>query len=175
MIKTIGLLLLLAVAIVLGLALMKPDRFRLERRIGINAPPEKIYPLLNDFQRWGEWSPWEKLDPQLKRSHSGAASGVGAVYAWEGNDKVGQGRMEILSATPPTALAIQLDFIKPMQARNTAEFNLTPQGGATEVAWAMHGPSPFMAKVMQVFVSMDAMVGKDFETGLANLKAAAER
>ena len=175
MIKTIALLVVLAVGLVLLLAAFKPDRFRVERRRHIEAPPEKVFALINDFHRWGEWSPWEKLDPALQRTYEGPAAGVGAVYGWQGNKKVGQGRMEILSAAPPTALAIQLDFIKPISARNTAEFTLTPQGGGTDVTWAMHGPSPFMSKVMQVFMSMDAMVGKDFEAGLANMQAAAEK
>jgi len=160
---------------VLVLAAMKPDSFRVERSASIKAPPEKIFPLINDFHNWGAWSPWEKMDPTMKRTHSGAPSGKGAVYEWEGNSKVGAGRMEILETTPPSNARIQLDFIKPFEGHNIAEYTLQPQGDGTTVTWAMYGPAPFMSKLMQVFVSMDSMIGKDFEAGLANMKAIAEK
>jgi len=171
---------ILIVAAVLLTAVMvfaatKADTFHVERTAWINAPPEKVFPLINDFHNWGSWSPWEKLDPVLKRTHSGAASGKGAVYAWEGNSDVGQGRMEITDEAPPSQVTIQLDFLKPFEAHNVARFTLEPKGEFTTVRWAMHGPNSYFAKVMQVFVSMDSMVGKDFETGLANMKAIAER
>ena len=140
----------------------------------IKAAPEKIFPLINDFHRWSAWSPWEKMDPNLKRTHSGAASGKGAVYEWEGNKKVGQGRMEIVESTPPSRVQIKLDFFKPFEAHNTAEFTLAGEGGATNVTWAMHGSMPYMMKVMSVFMNMDKMVGKDFEAGLASMKGLAE-
>jgi len=115
------------------------------------------------------------MDPAMQRTYSGPESGKGSVYEWEGNNKVGKGRMEIIDAPPPSKVAIKLDFLKPFEAHNTAEFTLVPKGDATDVTWAMHGPSPFIAKVMSVFMSMDCMVGKDFEAGLTNLKAAAEQ
>jgi uncharacterized protein YndB with AHSA1/START domain len=171
----VAVVLLVAIAAILVLAAMKPDTFRITRAITVNAPPEKIFPLIADFRAWSAWSPWEKRDPALKRSYGGSASGKGAVYEWEGNSKVGKGRMEIIDAPPPSRLAIKLDFLKPFEAHNTAEFTLTPRENTTDVTWAMHGPNLFIGKVMSLFVSMDRMVGKDFETGLANLKAEAER
>lgn len=163
------------VAGVLAYAAMQPDTFRVQRVATIDAPPDKVFPLIADFHRWEAWSPWGKRDPAMKRTHTGAASGRGAVYAWEGNRDVGKGRMEIFEAAAPSRIAIQLDFAEPIAARNVAEFRLIPRGNATDVVWSMHGPSPYVSKLMQVFVSMDRMVGKDFEAGLANLKAVAER
>jgi hypothetical protein len=171
----IALVLLVAVAGVLAFAAMKPSTFRVQRATSIKAPPETIFALVNDFRNWRAWSPWEKMDPALKRTYSGPESGKGAVYEWEGNNKVGKGRMEIIDAPAPSKVAIKLDFLKPFEAHNTAEFTLVPKGDATDVTWAMHGPNLFIGKVMSVFVSMDRMVGKDFEAGLANLKAAAEK
>jgi uncharacterized protein YndB with AHSA1/START domain len=159
---------------VLAYAASRPDEFRVERRARINATPDKIFPLLNDFRRWSAWSPWEKLDPDLTRRYSGAESGQGAIYEWQGNKKVGKGRMEIRRAAPPSSLVITLDFIEPWAAHNTAEFTLAPASNATDVTWAMHGPSLYMTKLMGVFMSMDKMIGRDFEKGLANLKQAAE-
>ena len=159
---------------VLFLAAARPDRFRIARSATIKAPPQKIFPMINDFDAWPNWSPWERLDPALKRMRSGSASGVGSVYAWEGNKKVGTGRMEIVEAHPPSQVVIKLDFLKPFEAHNIAEFTLEPEGEATRVTWAMHGPSPYMARVFGVFMDMDKMIGKDFEKGLANMKAAAE-
>jgi uncharacterized protein YndB with AHSA1/START domain len=163
------------IALVLVLAASRPDAFRVERSISINAAPEKVFGAINDFHRWTAWSPWEKIDPDMKRSYSGAAAGEGAAYAWEGNNKVGQGRMEIAQSSPSSRIVIKLDFLKPFEAHNTAEFTLVPKGGTTVLTWAMYGPQPFVTKVMTLFISMDKMVGKDFEKGLANLKAVAEQ
>lgn len=174
MLKLIVIAVVVLIVAVLVLAATKPDTFRVERATRIKAPPEKIFALINDFNRWVAWSPWEKLDPAIQRTHSGAASGKGAVYAWEGNNKVGQGRMEIVQSSPSSQVTIKLDFIKPFEAHNIAEFTLRPQGDATDVTWVMYGPAPFVAKIMHVFVNMDRMVGKDFERGLENLKAVAE-
>jgi Polyketide cyclase / dehydrase and lipid transport len=162
-----------AIAGVLGLAARRPDTFRMQRSASINAPPETIYPLIADFRAWNGWSPWEKLEPGMDKTFSGAASGAGAVYAWAGK-KVGEGRMEITSASPPSALTIKLDFLKPWKAHNTTTFTLQPRGGATEVTWAIEGPAPFINKVMGVVLNMDARIGKDFDSGLASLKAIAE-
>ena len=175
MFKKIAATVAVVIVAILAYATTQPDSFRVERTIAVNAPAEKVFAQINDFKQWPNWSPWEKLDPAMKRSHSGAASGPGAAYAWEGNDKVGAGRMEILAAEAPTTIRIKLDFIKPFEGHNTAEFTIAAKDGTTNITWAMFGPSPFIAKVMGVFFSMDRMIGKDFETGLANLKAAVEK
>src|SRR5262245_57384278 len=168
-------LLALAIVVILVMAVTRPDAFRISRTATINAAPDKVFPLINDFHQWPSWSPWEKLDPALKRTHSGATNGKGAIYEWEGNKKVGQGRMEITEAVPPSMIVIKLDFIKPFSANNTTEFLLNGQGNSTHVSWTMTGKQPFMFKVMSVFMSMDKMVGKDFEAGLASMKAIAEK
>lgn len=162
------------IAAILGYAATKPDTFTVSRSATINAPPEKIVPLLADFHRWPAWSPWEKLDPAMQRTHSGAPSGKGAAYAWSGNSKAGEGRMEIIDSSN-SRVTIKLDFVKPFASSNIAEFTLHPHGNATDVTWTMRGPSIFMTKVMTVFVSMDKMIGKDFEAGLTSIKAAAEK
>ena len=163
------------IAAFLLFAASRPNAFRVQRTTRIKAPPEKIFPLIDDFHDWVAWSPYEKIDPALQRSYSGPQSGKGAVYEWQGNNKVGKGRMEITQSSPSSKIVIALHFMKPFEARNTAEFTMVPEGDATSVTWAMHGSSPFMAKVMCIFMSMDNMVGKQFEEGLANLKAVAER
>jgi Polyketide cyclase / dehydrase and lipid transport len=168
-------LIIVLVLIVLVIASTKPDSFRIERSATIKASPEKIFPLINDFHQWLSWSPWEKMDPALKRTHSGAASGKGAIYEWEGNKKVGQGRMEITESTPLSKVTIKLDFLKPFEAHNTAEFTLAAQTDSTNVTWSMLGSQPFMFKVMTIFMSMDKMIGKDFEAGLSNMKGIAEK
>jgi hypothetical protein len=152
-----------------------PNAFRVERSTSIKAPPERIFALISDFHRWVSWSPYETLDPGMKRAYSGAPSGKGAAYAWEGNRKVGVGRMEITDATS-SEITIRLDFLKPFQAQNTAEFRLAPKGDQTTVTWAMHGQScnSFLAKIMSLFFNMDRMVGSQFEKGLASLKAVVE-
>jgi uncharacterized protein YndB with AHSA1/START domain len=165
----------MAVVVVLILAANKPDAFRVQRSVAIKAPPESVFALINDFHRWGSWSPWETKDPAMQRTFSGAPSGKGAVYAWDGNNNVGSGRMEILESGAPSKIVIKLDFFKPFEGHNTAEFTLSPQAGGTNVDWVMYGPSPFMSKVMQVFMNFDTMIGKDFEAGLANLKKATEQ
>ena len=165
----------IAIAIVLIVAATKPDTFSVQRATTVRAPPEEIFPSINDFHQWATWSPWEDKDPAMKRTYSGTGSGKGAVYAWDGNKNVGTGRMEILEVSAPSKIVIKLDFFKPFEAHNTAEFTMLPQGDGTSLTWLMHGPAPFMSKVMQVFMNMDKMVGKDFEAGLAKLKKLAER
>ena len=172
--RAVLLVLLIAVVAVLALAGTKPDHYHIERSATIAAAPAVVFAQVNDFRKWGAWSPWEKLDPAMKRTYGGPASGKGANYAWEGSSKVGAGRMEIVDSASPGRIQIQLDFLKPFEAHNTAEFTLQPKGDVTHVTWAMFGPSPFISKVMGLFFSMDAMIGKDFATGLANLKSAAE-
>lgn len=175
MMKTLLMGIAAALLGLLGYASTRPDSFSVERSTTVQAPPEKIYPFLADFRQWHAWSPWDKRDPAMKRHFSGAVSGQGAVYAWEGNQHVGSGRMEIRSARPVSSVDIQLDLLSPFKARNIASFTLVPEAGATDVTWTMTGPMPLLSKVMSLFVSMDKMVGADFEAGLAKLKAAAEQ
>jgi carbon monoxide dehydrogenase subunit G len=174
-IAIIGIIFAVVLAGILIFAATKPDIFRVQRSTSINAPPEKIFPLINEFDRWGTWSPYEKRDPAMKRSRSGPSSGKGAVYGWEGNSQIGTGRMEIMEALPPSKIVIKLDFLKPFEAHNTAEFTLEGKGDTTSVTWAMHGPANYISKLMGVFINMDSMIGKDFEAGLANLKTVAEK
>jgi uncharacterized protein YndB with AHSA1/START domain len=171
----IAVILAIAIAVVLILAATKPDTFSVRREATLKAPAEKIFPLINDFHQWVTWSPWEHKDPALKRTYSGADSGKGAVYGWEGNKNVGSGRMEILESTTPSKIVIKLDFFTPFEGHNTAEFTMLPQGDATHLIWLMHGPAPFMNKLMQVFMNLDKMIGKDFEAGLATLKQVTEK
>lgn len=171
---------LLAVIVVAIIALLlyaatRPNSFRIQRSLCINAAPDRLFALLNDFRQWSGWSPWEKMDPNMQRTFSGPDVGVGAVYEWQGNKKVGRGRMEILESSPGTRLRIKLDFFSPFEAHNMTEFTLQPQSNGTDIIWAMHGPSPFMSKLMGVVCNMDKLVGRDFERGLANLKALAEK
>ena len=165
----------LAIAAVLIFAATKPDTFGVQRAITVKAPPGKIFPLISDFHQWGSWSPYENKDPAMKRSFSGSADGKGSVYGWEGNKNVGSGRMEILDTSEPSKIVIKLDFFAPFEGHNTAEFTMLPQGDATNLTWLMHGPASFMSKVMQVFINLDKMIGKDFEIGLANLKRLTEK
>lgn len=174
MFKKLGIGVVVLLAALFGFAATKPDTFQVERTASINAPPEEISALISDFHGWSAWSPYEQMDPTMERTFSGAANGQGAVYEWAGNSKAGAGRMEITESTP-SRIAIQLDFTKPFESRNIAEFTLEPRGDATSVTWAMHGPNHYLGKVMGIFFNMDSMVGSDFETGLANLKAIAEK
>jgi len=175
MLKTLAIAVVLVIAGVLLFATTRPDTFSVQRTTTIHAPADKVFALVNDFHRWAEWSPWEKLDPEMKRTFGGPPAGPGSTYEWVGNSKVGAGRMEILTAAPAGKVDIKLDFIKPFEGHNVAEFTLTPKGENTEVLWVMHGPAPFITKLMGVFVSMDSMIGKDFEAGLVNMKGAAEK
>lgn len=165
---------LVLLGVPLLIASMKPRTFRVERSARITAPPEVIFPYLNNFHAWEAWSPYERLDPDLKKSFSGPDEGPGAGYDWEGR-KAGTGRMEIQETNAPNRLTIRLQFEKPMKANNTAEFTLRPNGAATNVTWAIYGPQPFMSRLMSVFIDMDRMIGKDFEAGLENLREVAER
>lgn len=159
----------------LPLRLSPESEFRVERSARIAAAPEKVFPLIDDLRAWSAWSPWEKLDPAMKKTFGGPARGAGATYAWEGNKKVGAGRMEITESVPSSRVAIKLDFLMPFEARNVAEFRLDADGGATVVTWSMRGPAQLFWKVMGLFMNMDKMIGKDFEAGLAAMKASAEK
>ena len=175
MLKKILIVLLIAIVGVLGYAATRPNTFQVQRKAVIAAPPEKVFAMIDDFRRWNEWSPWDKLDPAMTRTFGGPATGVGATYAWTGNSAVGEGRMEILESTPPSKIRIKLDFIKPFESNNVTEFVLVPRDGGTEVTWTMQGPNLYVSKLMDTFVDMDAMIGKDFEKGLADMGAAAAR
>jgi carbon monoxide dehydrogenase subunit G len=166
------LLVLVALAV---LVQTRPDRFHIERSETINAPSAAIFPHINDFHRWSAWSPFEKMDPELQRSYGGPAAGVGAAYSWVGNNKVGEGSMRIMESTPTRKVGIALEFVKPFKASNVATFTLAPEAaGATRVTWAMDGQSTFVSKAMGLFMSMDRMIGGEFEKGLASLKGIAE-
>ena len=163
------------IAGILAYAATRPDDFRVQRSAVIKAPPEKIFPFINDFKQWGAWSPYENIDPAMKRIYGATTAGKGATYAWEGNGNVGSGSMEILNAPAPSQVTIKLDFMKPFEAHNTADFTLVPSGDTTTVTWAMHGPVRYKFKIAHLFMNVDKMVGGQFADGLAKLKAAAEK
>lgn len=162
------------IALILIIASTKPSTVHYERSTVINAPPERIIPHLIDFRKWEAWSPWDKLEPDMKRTYSGAQSGVGAMYAWEGKKKAGAGSMEITEANSQ-GVKVDLRFIKPWKAECIAQFHFAPQPNGTNVRWTMDGPNTFMGKVFGLFMNMDKLVGKDFETGLAGLKVEVEK
>lgn len=164
------------VVVLVGVAASKPDSFKLSRSTHIAAPAVDIFPLINDFHAWLQWSPWEKLDPNLQRTYTGAPHGVGAAYAWQGNRNVGHGEMAITESVPNSRIVIDLHFITPFEARNLTVFTIKEtNGNQAEVEWAMSGKQPLMMRVMSIFMSLDKMIGKDFEAGLAAMKAAAEK
>lgn len=175
MLKNIILSLFIVLVFMLVLASRGKDYFTVKRMIVIKAPPEKIYPYIIDFRKWGQWSPYEKFDKGMKRTYTGPKTGKGSVYAWAGNEKAGAGKMEIQETISMKKVVIKIDFLKPMETSNTIEFTLDGGKGYTEVIWAMKGRNNYMAKLMQMFVSMDRLVGGDFETGLMNLKKAVEK
>jgi uncharacterized protein YndB with AHSA1/START domain len=162
------------VVAVLALAASRPDTFQVRRSTSIKASPDAIYPLISEWHAFLTWSPFEK-DPAMKRTFKGAVGAKGATYEWDGNNKVGAGRIEILEAVAPSRLVMQLDMIKPMKAQNTVEFTLAGNAGTTEVTWSMQGRVPFMGKLMGLVMNCDKMVGSQFEEGLAKLKSLAEK
>jgi hypothetical protein len=177
MVMVVKILVGLAVVVV-ALAVViatRPDTFHVERSVDIAAPAERAYSQVADFHQWSTWSPWEKLDPDMKRTYSGAASGTGAQYAWTGNKQTGEGRMTILEASAPSRIAIKLEFIKPFAATNQATFTFAQTATGTKVTWAMDGTNNFMAKAFHMVMNMDKLVGGDFEKGLAAMKTNAER
>ncbi|MDA5194329.1 SRPBCC family protein [Govanella unica] len=175
MLKLIAIAAGLVIVAVLGFAASRPDAFHVERSLAMKAPPAEVFMLIDDFQNWSQWSPYEKLDPSMNRQYSGAARGKGAVYQWEGNSKVGEGRMEIMEADKPSKVLILLDLRRPLKSRNMSKFVIEPQGDMTMVTWSMQGSQPFMAKVMGLLFDMDGRIGQDFESGLVNLKIVAEQ
>ncbi len=174
MIKIILLVLAATVVLILVLATFQPAEFRVTRSATLAAPASAVFSEINDFHRWQAWSPWEKMDPNLKRTFEGPASGMGSIYSWEGNKKVGSGRMTIAASLPSELIRIRLEFLKPWESTCVTEFTFGREGSGTLVTWTMSGPNSFMAKLINVFTSMDKMIGSDFEKGLANLKSAVE-
>lgn len=156
-------------------AATRPNSFRIQRSLVIKAPPDRIFSLINNFREWEAWSPWEKVDPAIQRTYSGTPAGTGSIYEWSGNKEVGKGRMEITGSTPPTKVVIKIDFIVPMEAHNTIEFTLEPQGDTTTVTQAMYGPNSYLSKVMGIIFNMDHMIGGKFDEGLTNIKSIAEK
>lgn len=164
----------LIVVLFLIVVALQPSKFRVERKTSIAASPAVVFGQVNSFRKWNDWSPWAKLDPTAKNSFDGPESGVGAKFSWEGNNKVGQGRMTILESSPSELIRIKLEFVKPFACTNTAEFTFRPEGNQTVVTWAMTGENNFMGKAFCMFMNMDKMVGGDFEKGLASMKAISE-
>jgi hypothetical protein len=175
MLKIIGLGVVLVVGVVLAVAASRPNDFRVQRSASIKAPPEKIFPHINDLHAFNSWNPFNKKDPNIKGSYSGAASGPGSAYAFEGNKDVGRGRIEITDSRPASEVRMNLHILAPMEGRNVVEFTLHPKGDSTSVSWAIQGPMPYLSKVFSLFCDMDAMIGKEFENGLADLKTIVER
>lgn len=173
----LNLIMIVIFALIAGIfiyAMTKPDIFRVERSISIKASPEKIFPLINDFHWWDVWTPYNK-DPAMKKIYSGSGSGKGAHYAWEGNKEVGVGEITISESTPPNKLVFDLHMVKPFEGRNVAEINLDASGDSTIVTWILIDKHNVMLKIVSLFVNLDNTIGKDFEIGLANLKAIAEQ
>ena len=175
MLKIIAIGFVLIVGGVLIAASTRPNEFRVQRSASIKAPPDKIFPHVNDLKAFNAWNPFNKKDPNIKGSYSGAPSGPGAAYAFEGNSDVGRGRIEIIDSRPVSEVRMSLHMLAPMEGRNVVEFNLHPKGDSTSVTWAIQGPMPYISKVLSLFCDMDAMIGKEFENGLADLKVIAER
>ncbi len=174
MLKIIVISLLVVIVGVLIYASTKPNTFSVVRKLKINASPDKVYAAVNDFNRWKSWSPWEKKDPAMQRTFTGAQAGVGTIYEWNGDKNVGQGRMEITESVTAQKILIKLDFFKPFEAHNIAEFSFIPEGNGTLVVWEMRGPQVFVSKLMGIFMDIDKMVGTDFEAGLSNLQKITE-
>ena len=152
----------------------RPAGFQVTRSATIAAPAAVVFGQVNDFHKWDAWSPWAKLDPAMKQTHEGSPAGTGAIYSWAGNSQVGEGRMTLMESRADELITIKLEFLKPFAAVNTTGFHFTPEGPKTTVTWSMTGTNGFMAKAMCMFMSMDKMVGGDFEKGLAQLKSVAE-
>lgn len=170
-------ILFVLVVLVVGLAVYvatRPAEFRVVRTATVSAPAPAVFALVNDFHNWAAWSPWAKLDPAMKQSYEGAAAGTGAVYTWAGNREVGEGRMTMTESRPPDLIRIKLEFLKPFAATNTAEFAFRAEGDRTTVTWSMDGRKNFVTKAMGLVMSMDRMVGGQFEKGLAEMKRVAE-
>ena len=175
MIAKILIVLVVVLVIFIIVVVFQPSRYRIFRSTAISASPADVFALINDLHRFQDWSPWARLDPNMKLTYEGAPCGVGAAYAWEGNKKVGQGRMTITESRANELVRMKLEFIKPFPSTSMAEFVLKPEGAQTAVTWSFSGDNNFMAKAFFLFVSMDKMVGGDFARGLAQLKNLTEK
>ena len=174
MIKTVAIAIFVLIAIVLVYAATKPNTFHVERSVNIKASPDRIFAFINDFHQWNDWTPYNK-DPGMKKTFSENASGKGATYAWEGNKDVGKGDIAITESSPPARIAFDLHMIEPFEGRNHVVFALNAAGDSTNVTWSLDDTQAYFVRLMGVFVNMDKMIGKDFETGLARLKSVAEK
>ncbi|HTQ52079.1 MAG TPA: SRPBCC family protein [Candidatus Acidoferrales bacterium] len=174
MLMTILISLAVIVVLLLILVATRPSDFRVTRSNAIAAPAEMIFAQVNDLHKWEAWSPWEKMDPALKKTFTGPPAGTGASYSWAGNNKVGTGRMTIMESHPGERIRIKLEFLKPFKATNTAEFMFKPEGAQTAVTWSMSGKNNFMGKAMGLVMNFDKMIGGQFEKGLAQIKLLAE-
>jgi hypothetical protein len=174
MIKTIAIIAAVVIAMPLVYAAFRPDNFRVERTASIKAPQDKLHGLINDMRVFNTWNPYNLKDPNIRGEYQGPQAGPGAVYRFAGNKDVGKGIISIVD-TAPSRVTMKLDMLEPFEGHNVVEFILSPKGDTTEVTWAMHGPSPYLGKLLGLFMNMDRMIGRDFETGLSNLKARAER
>jgi uncharacterized protein YndB with AHSA1/START domain len=159
--------------LLLGASLFRPDHYTVHRSTLVAAPPDAVYAAVADFHRWDRWSPWAGLDPAQKSTIQG--DGVGAVYAWNGNDKVGEGRMTIVEARRPERLGILLEFIRPYQSKADTGFTIAPDAAGSRVTWEMAGHYGTIERVMCMFMDMDKMIGGDFERGLVSLKREVEQ
>jgi len=175
MLKKILLGIVLVIVIFLGVAMLQPAEFRIERSLSINASREAVFALVNDLHRWPSWSPWARLDPQMKTIYSGAESGAGATMTWAGNKEAGEGKMTIIMSRAPELVRLQLEILKPFPATNIAEFLIETHGGNTLVTWSMTGKNSFISKAFGLLVNIDKMIGKDFENGLGQIKLQAEK
>ncbi|PYN89319.1 MAG: polyketide cyclase [Candidatus Rokuibacteriota bacterium] len=164
----------LAVGVLALIVALQPSEFRIERSATIAAPAPAVFAQVNDFHNWEAWSPWAKLDPTAKSSFAGAPAGQGAAFSWAGNSKVGEGRMTITESRPSELVRIKLEFLKPFEATNTAEFTFRPDGERTAVTWSMYGHNNFIGRAVSLFVNMERTLGGEFEKGLASMKAVAE-
>lgn len=170
------LLILTGLVVVFALVVaMRPSDFRVSRSAIMAAPPNVIFPQVNELKKWEAWNPWGKIDPSMKLAYEGPASGVGAAYAWAGNNQVGEGRATITASRPDESVKFKMEFFKPMAGVSDAEFTFKPQGNQTEVVWTMSGKNNFIARAFCLFISMDKMIGGQFETGLAGMKSIAEK
>ena len=172
---TIIIALVVAVGALLAYTATRPDTFSVQRSASIAAPAERIFPLIANLKAMNTWNPFVQPDPAIKLAYSGPEIGKGAAHTWKGNSKVGEGRIEVTEATAPGRVTMNLVMIKPMKADNAVEFTLRPNGTGTNVTWKMSGRQPFLAKLMNVFIDCDNMVGRQFEKGLASLKVMAEK
>ena len=174
MLKRILIALAVIVIAFLGLVAMQPSEFRIARTTTIAAPAPVVFAQVSDFRKWEAWNPWVKLDPSMKQTYAGAPAGTGAVYAWAGNSEVGEGRMTMTESRPNDLIRINMEFLKPFAGTSTTEFAFKPEGDRTAVTWSMSGKNNFIAKALCLFMSMDGMIGGQFEKGLAQMKAVVE-